>query len=243
MKKLFVLLALLTGLQNFALAAGTDTVITVRFFAADGLEVTADLYHVSETSPVMILCHQYGWSRGEYIQIARKFNGLGYNCIAVDLRAGRQVNRVVNKTAQTARSKGISTERLDARKDIEAAINFANSRYKRNVILLGSSYSATLVLMVAKENPLVERVIAFSPGEHYRGMSVKGAITGLDKPTFLTSSKREAAGVSRLYSAIGTPEKVQFIPSRPGYHAAKALWPSHRGNEEYWAALRSFLGK
>src|SRR5688572_28521508 len=138
------LAALILFFSAFTGDARADTMYTVRFNAADGLEVTADLYHVSDHLPVMVLCHQYAWSRGEFVEVAKRLNRLGFNCLAVDLRAGRQVNRVVNQTARTARMRGISTERLDARKDIEAAVAFASNRYGRKVILLGSSYSATL---------------------------------------------------------------------------------------------------
>jgi hypothetical protein len=38
----------------------------VMFTAADGLEVTADCYEPVPGNPMVVLCHQAGWSRGEY---------------------------------------------------------------------------------------------------------------------------------------------------------------------------------
>jgi hypothetical protein len=45
----------------------TDTAFikTVTFDSEDGLEMTADQYHIKLDKPVIILCHQAGWSRGE----------------------------------------------------------------------------------------------------------------------------------------------------------------------------------
>lgn len=74
---------------------------TINFEAKDGLIVTADLFapHPNET-PFIILFHQAQWSRGEYIEIAPKLNKMGFNCMAVDLRSGGNVNDITNETNQ-----------------------------------------------------------------------------------------------------------------------------------------------
>src|SRR3972149_6331103 len=75
---------------------------TITFPSTDALLITADLYFVSDTLPYMILCHQAGYSRGEYMETADKFCNLGYNCLAIDQRSGKEVNGVKNKTATLA---------------------------------------------------------------------------------------------------------------------------------------------
>ena len=77
----------------------------ISFPAKDGIEVTADLYFLASDKPYVILLHQARYSRGEYIEIAPKIVNLGYNCIAVDLRSGNEVNGVVNETAKRAKER------------------------------------------------------------------------------------------------------------------------------------------
>ena len=55
---------------------------TVVFQSKDGLEITADLYQVENPKLTILLCHQAGYSRGEYINTAKKINALGYSCMA-----------------------------------------------------------------------------------------------------------------------------------------------------------------
>lgn len=68
---------------------------TITFPSKDGLTLTADLYIMHDKSaPFIVLFHQARWSRGEYEEIAPRLNMMGFNCMAVDLRSGGQVNGV-----------------------------------------------------------------------------------------------------------------------------------------------------
>ena len=216
---------------------------TVEFPSLDDLNVTADVYHLHKDSPVIVLCHQAGWSRGEYKEIAPKLNDLGFNCIAIDQRSGKEINGVVNETAKRAQAAGKSTTFIDAKQDITSAVNYTSKAYNKKVYLWGSSYSSSLVLIVAKENDNVHTVLSFSPGEYLGPLSVNTTIQGLDKPAFLTSSKAEQAQTKLLFDVISSSKKVQFTPQGDGDHGSRALWAEKADNAEYWTALKSFLGK
>ena len=90
----------------------------ITFKALDGVIITADVYMAGDDKPMILLCHQAGYSRGEYKEIAPELNKMGYNCIAIDQRSGDEVNGVKNETARDALSKGLGTDYLDAEKDI-----------------------------------------------------------------------------------------------------------------------------
>jgi dienelactone hydrolase len=217
--------------------------IKVAFEADDGLLVVADHYIVNKTYPYILLFHQLESSRGEFREIAPKLNKLGYNCLAVDLRAGSEVNFVRNETAQNASSMRISKRLEDAKRDMIAAIGFVNSRNDLPVILLGSTFSASLSLILAKEREDVQAVVAFSPGEFFSGkLNVKTLIKGLQKPVFIGSSRSEQKFVAEL--ANGIPESSRQIiisTSTDGVHGAKALWETERTHNENWLALMMFL--
>ena len=157
----------------------------VTFSAEDGLKITADLYETNPANPYILLFHQAGYSRGEYRQIANKILKFGYNCLAVDLRAGGEVNYIQNHTALLAVQQGYSVDYLSSKKDIEAAIKWVKERSKEPVVLFGSSFSASLSLLVAKNNPDVNAVIAFSPGEFFAPeLTIRSEIKNFEKPVF-----------------------------------------------------------
>lgn len=213
---------------------------TIEFNSSDGLPVTADLYFIDEKAPFILLCHQARFSRGEYSDIAPKLNELGFNCLAIDQRSGESVNGIKNETAVRAMMKNLPNEYLDAKQDIISAIEYIYSTYKCDVILLGSSYSASLALRIGAKNEHVKGIVAFSPGEYFGDkMNIKQQIQSLDKPTFVSSSKDESSAVKEMVSGLSSV--TQFVPETAGVHGAKALWPKQEGHEAYWKALKNFL--
>lgn len=237
MKKISVLTFML-----FLFISALRSQSSITFLSKDGVIITADLYFVSDTLPYMILCHQADYSRGEYKETAPKLTKLGYNCIAIDARSGGEVNGVKNETAFGAKSKNKPTTYLDAEQDILSAIDYAYKKSNKKVVLLGSSYSASLALKIGTTNEKVKAVIAFSPGEHFGAkLNLKEAIKNYDKPLFVASAKSEAADVSALIKDIKSQKKQQCTPSGKGEHGSKALWKSTPDYHEYWLALLMFM--
>ncbi len=217
---------------------------TVTFPSKDGLTITADLYQTVNHKGFVVLCHQAGYSRGEYLETARKLNELGFSCIAIDQRSGNSANNITNETAKLAKLRGLPTSYLDAQQDIEAAIDYT---YELNdnqpVFLVGSSYSASLVLLISTNNDRVKAVASFSPGEYLTGVNLAMAIADINIPVFVTSSKGEIGQVAGVIENM-KPEIVTHLkPAVEGIHGSRALWSSTDGNEIYWQAFTNFLNK
>jgi dienelactone hydrolase len=226
------------------LTVKSNAQLKITFPSKDGVIITADWYPVSESMPVILLCHQAGFSRGEYSETALKLNKFGFNCLAIDLRFGNETNGIINETAAEAKRLNKPRTNLDAEQDVVAALDYLNDKYKKQILILGSSYSASLALKVAKENNHVLGVAAFSPGEYFEPTDfVAKHIDGLSKPVFITSSREEADAVTDLVKDVTSLIKVQYIPKSKGDHGSKALWSSNSSHEEYWIALMSFLDK
>lgn len=239
LKKTFFLFSLFV-LAFFSLDCFAQEKIT--FASKDGLMMTADWYKIDNTSFVIILCHQAGYSRGEYIETAKKFNKLGFNCLAIDQRSGDQVNGIKNETAALAKQSGKADSYAYAEMDMVAAVEYVFQQYKKKVILLGSSYSASLALKITKENKKVAACVAFSPGEYFEKMNIQKTISGmLDKPIFVSSAKSESEKVKALTRELISARKIQFTPQREGVHGSRALWQDNPNNQEYWMNLKSFL--
>lgn len=227
--------------------------VDVQFPSADGLMISANLYEIDKTSPVIVLCHQARYNKYEYNSIATKLNEKGFNCIAIDQRSGGEMkstdntdNSYVNETFLRAKKEGKATEYLDAEQDIIAAVKYAKNIHKSPLILWGSSYSSTLALYIALENDAVNAVISFSPGNYLSKSkgSLIDKLPNLKKSAFITSSKQEIVYIDQLLEKTTLNEnQVHFKPKGTGYHGSKALWPKQTGGEEYWVAIDKFLEK
>lgn len=215
----------------------------VTFLSSDGLTVSADLYLKDKNLPFILLFHQGNYSRGEFKEIAPKLLNLNYNCLSVDLRSGGKINFIENETNQNAVVKKIPHAMLDARADINASILYVKNFNNIPVVLFGSSYSASLSLVIGNQNPDVRAVIAFSPGEFFSpALIVKESLKGFDKQVFVASTRTEYSYLVKMLSAIPPQHITYFTPKdSAGIPGAKALWESSPGNQEYWLALFIFF--
>ena len=224
-------------------AAGVET---VTFESADGLTVTGDLYRTGRRkAPFILLLHQAGYSRGEYLEIAPKLNELGYDCLAIDQRSGGKINGVSNETYAAAKEKGLAHGYADAYPDLEAALSYITKNYKpKQLIVWGSSYSASLALILAAEHPKeIQAVLAFSPGEYFslNGQSVSDFAERITQPAFITSARNEEKSWRAIADRIPSAGCEFFIPEGKGTHGSSALFETTKNHDEYWTAVEAFL--
>jgi dienelactone hydrolase len=217
---------------------------TVEFSSRDGLTITADAYDAERPRGYVLLCHRSHFNRGEYRETGPKLAQAGYSCLAVDLRSGMKVLGVTNETYRRAKEQRLATGYLAAKPDVEAAIDHA---YLRNgsapVVLAGSSYSASLALLIAAEGSRKLRaVVAFSPGEHLKGIHLADQVHRIALPTLVLSSQAEAADTAALLRAVDPALVSQFTPAETGAHGSRMLWTKTPGHQECWSSLLKFFG-
>ncbi|MDG5491988.1 lysophospholipase [Psychroserpens sp. SPM9] len=217
---------------------------TVEFVASDGLIINGNLYEVDKQKPIVLLCHQAGYNRIEYADIAPRLNALGYNCLAIDLRSGGTFAGEPNTTNQRAIEQGLNSEMIDAQQDVTAAVAFLNQLYKQKVIVWGSSFSSSLALLESRNNPKIKAIIGFSPGDYFgdKAPSLATVFSKIDIPFWVSSSKQEAEVLKTLIGDLKLKKKQQqFIPESNGFHGSRALWTGQKGAEDYWASVIEFL--
>ena len=245
--KILIILTLTIFISWFSNSALADTIF---INSDDGIRIIAETYMVNEDpkTPVIVLYHQAGWSRGEYIEIAPKLNQLGFNCIAVDLRSGESVNDIPNLTAQHALEANKQIRYIDALPDIISSLQYINTHFPdADIIAWGSSYSAALVLHVAGEHPeLIDGVLSFAPGEYFdkQGKSrnwIRNTATEISVPVFITSAQNEKNNWVSIYNAIKSDKKSSFLPETKGNHGSRALWEQFSDSDQYWQAVITFL--
>ncbi len=237
LKRVFIIILVLIG--SLSLTA-QDKVV---FKASDSLDVVAHLYEIDPSFPYIILFHQGNYSKGEFKDIAISLLKLKYNCLAVDLRYGGSINSVPDETAINAKDEKVFRSMYDARLDIEAAIYYVYEKSKQEMVLLGSSYSATLALKIGKDNPKVKAIIAYSPGEFFRNeFLIHDALKGIDKPVYVAGTQLEYPYLKRLTENVPKNKLVVFQPQNDdGKHGAKALWKTDEVSKEYWLSLLMFI--
>ncbi len=133
----------LTTDQNYTIVGRYETLK-----AAD--DVTIYYYERDAERPkgLILLFHQAGSSKGEYDKIGDRLQAAGYSSLAIDQRAGGDMFG----PNETVKALGHEGSFLEAKKDLEAAFAWAQDKHLP-VILWGSSYSASLVFLVAAEHP------------------------------------------------------------------------------------------
>lgn len=238
-------LTLILLLSVFIFESTVAQTKTISFPSEDGVTVTADLYLTkTREAPFIILYHQAGYSRGEYLEIAPKLNELGFNCIAIDQRSGKEVNGIENQTNKSAVSLDKNTKYPDAIPDVEAALKYVKYELRATkIIIWGSSYSAALVLYLGSQYPNdIDGILSFSPGEYFKidDHEIKFYTSKITCPVFITSAKNEHKNWKGMYVAMSS-EKSIFLPNTEGNHGSKALWEDSKENEDYWTAVSSFL--
>ncbi|WP_127845837.1 alpha/beta hydrolase [Psychroflexus aestuariivivens] len=220
---------------------------SVEFPSKDGLIISADLYETDPDKPIILLCHQAGYNKYEYADIAPRLNEMVYNTLAIDQRSGGTFANKSNETHNRAIEGGIKNiDFTDAIQDIESSIDFLTKKYKQKVILWGSSYSSSLVLHIAEKNKNVKAVISFSPGDYFGDemTSLAVVLPKVNTPFLVTSSKTEAKELKNVLQDVRQNDlQRQFIPQSTGFHGSRAVWIDQEGAEEYWATISSFLTK
>lgn len=232
----------LAGNVKSAYAASANP---VTLTASDGVKVYAwETSTGDKTKPIILLFHQAGSNHAEYDPIVPELVKAGFNTLALDQRSGAERWDVPNRTVKEL---GKSAGYNDALKDLQAAVAWPKSSgYTGKIIVWGSSYSSSLVFLLAAKEPAVSAVLSFSPGEYLGGeTTVKDAAKQVKVPVFITSakSKDEVAEAKAILGAVAAEKKTQFIPKIAGVHGSSTLRKDRNagGLQENWEAVRAFL--
>lgn len=227
-----------TGLLALGVALAATQEVSMN--AADGVAVYGVYTKaIGASKGLMLLFHSAGESHEEYDSSAPRFNKIGFDTLALDQRSGGSKSR-------TAREHAKEASYNDVLPDLEAALEWSRTNANgKPVIVVGSSYSSALVfLLAAKYQEDVAAVLSFSPDEYLRPMGiVKDSAAQVMVPVFISSAKREASDARAIFEAVGSRDKVQFVPKGVGVHGAFALVTPPIMSDEYWVAVKGFLAR
>ncbi|MCD2322616.1 alpha/beta hydrolase [Sphingomonas sp. IC-56] len=214
----------------------------VTLTTADGVKIDGVYTQVEHPRALILLFHQDRSGKDEYALIAPRLAQAGYASLRIDQRVGGDLFGG-NLTAQRL---GKRVGYLEAKPDLIAALDWAKTK-KLPVILWGSSYSASLALLLASERPQeVAAVLAFSPGEYFDDRQLLArAAAKIRVPIFVTSAQdgREIDAARAVIDAAPAETEVHFVPKLGGVHGSSTLLRERNpeGAEPTWKAVLAFL--
>lgn len=230
----------------------------VSFPSTDDFDITADLYHLDKSAPTLILFHQSVSSRGEYRTIAPRFNEMKFNCLAVDLRWGKQDfwNKVPNESAkrngtfEVVDSYEETTEYQvtkvwpiiwKAYEDMKASIAYLKkSGYNEEIVVMGSSFSAMMIFKLVSDGLPIDGIVAFSPGEYHpeKDRLLASWTSDIALPVYISGGVGEKEMVEQVRSSFPSDADVRLHYSK-GRHGASVLI----NQENDWPPLNQFLSR
>jgi len=220
----------------------------VTFSASDGAKAYGEFYSTGDRNkPIILLFHMFGSNSGEYSSIAPKLVQAGFNALAADLRGGGRLWGKTNRTVANSREKSGSRPKEIALKDMEGSVRWAQANNSGPVIVWGSSYSASLVFLLAAEHPEIRGLLAFSPGEYFGGKTVHEAAENVHCAVFLTSANtpEEEAEAKSIFESVPSKNKTLYVPGGPSVHGSSTLREDRNppGADANWRAVNQFLAQ
>lgn len=226
---------------------GTEWVVTmgqpVTLTAADGVKVFGAFEQADHPKALILLFHQAGSSKDEYATIMPRLAQNGFSSLAIDQRSGGGLFG----SNQTVRALGKSADYLDARLDLQAALDWGRKQ-KLPIILLGSSYSSSLIFPLAADHPQgIIALLSFSPGEYFDSDKhmIGAAAAKIHVPVFIASTKDEVGEADPIMAALPkNAGNIRFVPDH-GVHGSSTLIAAKNpeGAPANWSAMLAFLNR
>ena len=194
-------------------------------------------------SPLILLFHQAESSKDEYAPIQPRLGEAGYASLAIDQRSGGDY---FGPNETVAARGGASYSFDEAYADVEAALAWALAQApQRPIIVWGSSYSASLMFLLAAEHPgEIAAVLAFSPGEYLQD-SVAAAAAKVRVPVFMTSApdQDEETAAAAIFAGVPAQTKQLFRQPAGGMHGSATLRDdlNPKCAPAIWSAVLAFL--
>jgi dienelactone hydrolase len=243
------LVMLASGMMIASIAPLAHAQEPVQFKTSDGVTIYANYYPAKASpQPMILLFHQAHSNRYEYSSIAPRLEALGFSCLATDQRFGGTMFGEDNETdAHMSKAAAQSHSVAGFESDLEAALAWAHAKDpQRKVILWGSSYSASLVFVIAARHPAeVAGVLAFSPGEYFPNPTlIEDAAKQVHVPVFITSenSADAVANATKIFDVVASSHKVHYS-ARYAVHGSSTLLADRdpKGAAVTWQVVMKFL--
>ncbi len=225
-------------------AAQTAAPAELTLSAGDGEKLFATYVRAGAGhDKIALLFHQAGSNRHEYDPIVPTLNALGFDTLATDQRSGGQRWGYANRTVS---EKGQSESYAEAYADLQGTLDWAAARGYRTIIAIGSSYSASLVIVLASLNPgRLTALASFSPGEYFPQKDrIKKTAASVTIPFYITAGpqRQEQSRVDEVLSRTSS-DNIKRHRAIAGVHGVSTMRKDRNpaGYQENLEHFKAFL--
>ncbi len=204
------------------------------FESADGASLAGDLYLASHTAPAVVLVHRMHAQRLELAPLADKMAAAEkrFTVLNFDLR-GHGDSKPPEKD-----KKGPARFDADVVAAIDHVVEVTQEKVPR-VLLVGSSFGATLVARVTKGQPKVTGMALLSPGAAIEGLDIYVPYAEVrDLPTFIAGAVQDNVSLAPFDSLSKMSKQGAFKQYPGSRHSAGHLAAEHPA---LWTDLVSWL--
>lgn len=221
MKKKIMAMCMLIIFAGWGLIEAKEIILTTT----DQVDIYGSLTtSKNDNDKLILLFHQAQSNRKEYEPLLPSFLKLGLDCLAIDQRSGGSMWGTENKTVS---KRGRPSSYLSALPDLQAALDWARQQDYQTIIGVGSSYSASLIFLLAEHNPkTITALASFSPGEYFNQPDlVKTAVAKLRLPIYITaaSSDIEQNRISELLKPLKDKSGITRYDPEIAIHGVSSL--------------------
>ncbi len=137
----------------------------------DEMKIAADLYRVENPVGWLVLVHMMPATKESWINLAKEFQKIGYESIAIDLRGHGE-----SEGGPEGFLKFSDSEHQKSVLDLEAAVKYlmeSRQATSDKIIFIGASIGANLSLQYLAEHSEYKTAVLLSPGLNYRGIKTE----------------------------------------------------------------------
>lgn len=202
----------------------------VFFKTSDNIQITSNYLPIDRTkfgNPLgwIIFVHMMPATKESWAKLALKFQDLGYESLAIDLRGHGESQGGPN---------GFKTfSDIDHQKsnlDVEAAVGYLKTKGAKpeKIAFIGASIGANLALQYISNHPEFKISVLLSPGLDYRGIKTEQAAKELqsDQKVFLIGSKDDNsnyAEIKQIFNDLSGGVKKEMQIFDTGGHGTDIL--------------------
>lgn len=180
---------------------------------SDGIDIVGNYFASASSKKAAILLHMMPATKESWNAFATELDRVGYASIAIDERGHGE--STMNGTLDYKQFS--EAEQQSKIHDVEAAFAFLKEKgfEEQNIVLIGASIGANLVIQFLSEHASVPIGIALSPGLNYRGVKTDGFIRQLHdgQKIYLIASDdddRESAASCRSLHELNPSQTTLF---------------------------------
>jgi pimeloyl-ACP methyl ester carboxylesterase len=156
----------------------------IQLRSSDGQRIAAQENTTKNSKKGVLLVHMEKGSANDWEFFVKRLKRAGFTTLAIDLRGhgGSKMASGSLKKEDWAKMKA----------DVVAGVDWLEKKGVKDMVVIGASIGANLVLQVATEDERISQTVLLSPGHNIKGVRVEGLLARYgERPLFIAVSAED----------------------------------------------------